>query len=232
MLVLGVFILVAAIIFSWSFYAARSAQNTISVTGSAREDVTADSAKWSVEVYQLAFEGNLQSAYATVGSQADAIAANFKQQNLASSTVVQDTVVADQDWSYNKTDSGTTRYRVHEQVTVTSSDVQKIAALAKGVSVLINRGYSITPHQPEYYISTLPQLRVTLLGQAIADAKARAESIAKSGGTSVGALASAASGVVQVLPPDSTGVEDYGQYDTSSVDKEVSVTARATFYVR
>jgi hypothetical protein len=73
---------------------------------------------------------------------------------------------------------------------------------------------------------------VSLVGQAIADAKARAVQIAKAGGSSVGALKSASSGVVQVLAPSSTNVEDYGSYDTSTIEKEVMVTARATFYVK
>jgi hypothetical protein len=70
------------------------------------------------------------------------------------------------------------------------------------------------------------------LGEAITDAKARAEEIAKSGGAKVGKLMSASSGVVQVLAPNSTNVEDYGSYDTSTIQKEVSVTARASFGVR
>jgi hypothetical protein len=35
-----------------------------------------------------------------------------------------------------------------------------------------------------------------------------------------------------LLLANSTSVEDYGSYDTSTIEKEVSVTARATFYVR
>jgi len=74
---------------------------------------------------------------------------------------------------------------------------------AQNVTTLVNRGYSISPRQPEYYVSNLPELRVQLLGKAVADAKARATEIAKSGGASVGPLQSASSGVVQVLAPNS-----------------------------
>ena len=97
---------------------------------------------------------------------------------------------------------------------------------------LLADGANLSPEQPQYYISTLPQLRVSLLGAAIKDAKARASAIAQSGGSSVGALETASSGVVQVLAPNSTNVEDYGQYDTSSIDKQVTVTVRANFYVQ
>ncbi len=39
-------------------------------------------------------------------------------------------------------------------------------------------------------------------------------------------------GVVQVLPPSSTEVSDYGAYDTSSIEKEVMVTVKASFRLR
>ena len=90
----------------------------------------------------------------------------------------------------------------------------------------------LSPQQPEYYISKLPALRVSLLGRAIADARARASEIAKSGSTAVGALKSASSGVVQVMAPNSTNVEDYGSYDTSTIQKQVMVSARVTFYTK
>ena len=231
MLVLGVFILLTGFVFSWAFYSARSVQNTISVTGSAKTTAKADSAKWTIEVYQLAFQGDLQGAYGRVAGDVASIKQYFAGQGIAADQITTNTSVADQDYSYNN-NSGPTRYRVHEEITITSSDVNRVQALAQNSIALINKGYSINPHQPEYYISNMPELRVQLLGQAVADAKARAESIAKSGGSSVGALSSAGSGVVQVLPPNSTSVEDYGQYDTSTIDKEVSVTAHATFFVR
>jgi hypothetical protein len=78
----------------------------------------------------------------------------------------------------------------------------------------------------------LPELRVSLLGEALKDARARATEIAKSANTKVGALKSAASGVVQVSAPNSIDVSDYGNYDTSSMDKDVMVTVRATFLVQ
>ena len=73
---------------------------------------------------------------------------------------------------------------------------------------------------------------MALIGKAVQDAKARAESIAKSTGQSVGALKSASSGVVQVMAPNSVDISDYGSYDTSTIDKQIMVTARATFFLK
>jgi len=70
---------------------------------------------------------------------------------------------------------------------------------------------------------------VELLANAVGDAKARAEQLAQAGGKKIGILKSASSGVVQVMSPNSVEVSDYGMYDTSSIDKEIMVTVKASF---
>lgn len=230
-MVVGISLLATGIIFSWAFYSARQGDDTISVTGSAKLEVKADQAKWTIEVYRQALQEGLSVGYTQVAADTAAVKAYFKSQGITDEQITANTVTADQDWS-NSSNGAPTRYRVHQEITVSSPEVEKVEALAQSAQTLIARGYSVSPRQPEYYVSNLPELRVSLLGQAIADAKARAQEIAKSGGSSVGKLAGASSGVVQVLAPNSTNVEDYGSYDTSGIQKEVSVTARATFVVR
>lgn len=229
-LVVGASLLVTGIVFSWAFYSARQSDDTISVTGSAKTDIKADQAKWTVEVYRQAAQEGLSGAYTLVAKDADAVQAYFKAEGITDEQIAETTATADQDWNSGQ-NGAPTRYRVHQEITVTTGDVDKVQALAGNAQTLIARGYFVNPRQPEYYVSNLPDLRVSLLGQAIADAKARAQEIAKSGSSSVGKLKSASSGVVQVLAPNSTNVEDYGSYDTSTIEKEVSVTARATFVV-
>lgn len=230
-LTVGVFLLVTGVIFSWAFVAARGTDDTISVTGSAKVEAKADQAKWTIEAYRNAFQEGLNSAYGQVAGDVTAVRTYLVQQGIPAEAITTNTITADQDWSY-QSQGGPARYRVHQEITVSSGDVEKVQALAQGVATLISRGYSISPRQPEFYVSNLPDLRISLLGEAIADAKTRAQEIAKSGGSSVGKIKSASSGVVQVMAPNSTNVEDYGSYDTSTIQKEVSVTARATFVVR
>ena len=84
----------------------------------------------------------------------------------------------------------------------------------------------------EYYISSLPELRVSLLGEAVKDAESRANSLAEASGKRVGKLKSASSGVVQVLSTNSTDISDYGSYDTSQINKQVMVTVKASFTLK
>jgi hypothetical protein len=39
-------------------------------------------------------------------------------------------------------------------------------------------------------------------------------------------------GVVQVMQPNSVDISDYGNYDTSTVEKEIMITVKASFSLR
>jgi hypothetical protein len=211
---------------------ARGQSDTITVTGSSSQNVKADEATWAVDVRRTAYADAVPAASTQVSRDGKAVLNYFSQQKFASSTVIASVVSSNQNYSNN---GEPTSYTVDQTITVTTSDVDAIDTLShdiSGINAVVSSGTLVSPQPPQYYVSSLPALRVSLLGAAIKDAKARAVQIAESGGSTVGALASASSGVVQVLAPNSTNVEDYGEYDTSTVQKEVMVTAHATFYVR
>lgn len=230
--VLALGFMLAAGIGSYTFYLVRSLDNTISVTGSATEEVKADHAKWRIDITRNAVQSGTPAAYAAVGSDMAALKQYLSSQGIAEGDLLAGAVLSDQDYSYNSDPNAPKRYNVHQTLTVDSDDVDKIQALSQNISSLVTRGIFVSPQAPEYYVTKLADIRIQLLGKAIADAKARAGQLVKDSGSSVGKLKSAASGVVQVLAPNSTNVEDYGTYDTSTIDKQVMVTARATFLVK
>ena len=214
-------------------YISNRGDSTIAVTGSALQSIKADQSTWRIEVRRTAFSSGTATTYAQVAKDALIVAKYFTEQNLASSTITESVISTDE--NYNQDQNAPKTYSIHESVVVQTSDVDAIDKLSRELETLTSKvsiDTLISPGQPEYYVSSLPQLRVSLVGQAVQDAKARAIEIARSGGSSVGALKSASSGVVQVLAPNSTSVEDYGSYDTSTIQKQVMVTARAVFYVK
>ena len=228
--VLALGIIVAAGIGAYAFYQVRSLDNTLSVTGSATQSVQADAAKWSVSVMRSAFETTVPSTQARVSSDAQAVVNFFATAGIAADKIRVSPVSVDQD--YNSDANAPKRYTIREQVTVQSDNPELIDKLSKDIGSLVGKGILVSANQPEYYVSTLPDIRVALIGQAVTDAKARAMEIASSTGQRVGALKSASSGVVQVMAPNSVDVADYGSYDTSTIDKQVMVTARATFFLK
>lgn len=227
--VLALGFIIAAAIGSYTFYQVRSLSNTLSVTGSATATTTSDSAKWTVSVNRIVVESQLGNGQSRVAADTQSVINFLGKNGIASDHIVASPVFVDRDWSNQNAPS---QYNVHEDITVSSDDVHLIEKLSKDISTLMSQGVVLSVQQPQYYISDLPKLRVSLIGAAVKDAKARASEIAKSTGQSVGALQSASSGVVQVMQPNSIDVSDYGSYDTSTIDKQVMITTRATFYVR
>ena len=70
-----------------------------------------------------------------------------------------------------------------------------------------------------------------MLAKATENAKLRAESIVSSVGNKIGTLQSAKMGVFQITPVTSTQVSDYGEDDTSSLQKKVMVVVNTSFSI-
>ncbi len=228
--VLAIGLVIAAIIAAYAFYGVHALSNTLTVTGSATATSTADTAKLTVTVSRMAAEDAISSTQTRVAADTAAVAAFYTRNGINAEAIETGTIAADREYSSNE--FAPRRYTVRQDITITSNDPELVQRLSKDVADLSSRGIFLYVNPPQYYISNLPELRVQLIGEAVKDAKARAESIAENAGQSVGRLQSAASGVVQVMSPNSIEVADYGSYDTSSIEKTVMVTTKAVFLVR
>ncbi len=229
--IMGASLIIASIVAGYAFYRIRSLDQSLSVTGSARQAVTSDTAKWTFQITRETTAATLKSAYPMLDADLKTVQTYLHDQAIPDTSVVISPVYMDQ--NYDMQNSGLPRsYTLRQSIEVSSNDVAKITELSKGISDLAGKGLLVATQSLEYYYSALPDIRVKLLEQAMQDAKARAEKIANAGGRNVGTLTSASSGVVQVLSPHSVDISDYGTYDTTQVDKEVMVTVRATFTLR
>ncbi len=227
--ILGLSLVLAAGIGSYTFYKVRSA-NYITVTGSAQKLAVSDQVKWSGSITRPAKASTLKTAYAQMDSDLTAVKSFLSSNGVAADAIDISPVFMNE--VYQQNPGPEKSYNLVQNITIQSGDVQKIGDLAKNTTALTDQGILFSTNALEYYYSQLPQARVDLLANAIADAKARASEIAKAGGKSIGAINSASSGVVQVLAPNSQNISDYGTYDTSTMNKVVMVTVRASFEIK
>ena len=229
-IVIGLSILIAAIIFSVAFYYSRTTSDYISVTGSASKEVISDKAKFSGNISRIVKLYNLKTGYAAIASDLQIVNNFLAEQKIDPSTVTISTVSMEQNYDYNNNQPATEKdYNLRQNIEVVSGDIEKIASLAKSTQTLIDKGVIFSVFPVQYYYNNLPQVRVDLLADAVKDAQARAKKLVESTGKTLGTLKSAASGVVQVLPSNSLEISDYGTYDTSSVNKNIMVTVKASF---
>ena len=209
-------------------FAART-DNGITVTGSAKTTATADNVVWTLNV---ALSSQLVAdAVRKVGADVDAVSTYLTKGGIPASALTLGAVssYANEEWQNGNSTGRILSYRASRDITVRTSDVQLVYKLSQGIGSLLQNGVNVNNYGPQYYISTLPDLRPQLLEDAMKDAKTRAEAITKAVGGSVGAVQSVKSGVFQVTTPDSTMVSDGGAYDTSTIDKTVTSTVSVPF---
>ena len=211
-------------------FAART-DNGITVTGSAKTTATADNVVWTLNV---ALSSPLVAdAVKKVGSDVDAVTQYLTEGGMSKDALTLGSVstYANEEWQNGNNTGRILSYRASRDITVRTSDVQLVYTLSQGIGSLLQTGVNVNNYGPQYYISTLPELRPQLLEEAMLDAKTRAVAITKAVGGSVGAVQSVKSGVFQVTTPDSTMVSDGGAYDTSTIEKTVTSTVSVTFAV-
>ena len=211
-------------------FAART-DNGITVTGSAKTTATADNVVWTLNV--ALSRPLVADAVRKVGADVDAVSAYLTKGGIPADALTLGAVssYANEEWQNGNNTGRILSYRASRDITVRTKDVQLVYKLSQGIGSLLQNGVNVNNYGPQYYISTLSDLRPQLLEDAMKDAKTRAVAITKAVGGSVGAVQSVKSGVFQVTTPDSTMVSDGGAYDTSTIEKTVTSTVSVTFAV-
>ena len=221
-----------AIVISTQMISSTVSKNEISVTGSAYEIVKSDSGTLNFDIVikrptkQLAYSA-LQGQIKTV----EEYLASKQIKNIERRTI-------NGYYSY-KRDSKTgaytdieDSYNLYQPMKISSDNVEIIKEISNDITSLINKGVDINVNPASYDYSKLPELKVTLLEKASQDAKARAASMLKPTGNSVGKIQSVRMGVYQITPVDSTSVSDMGINDTTSIDKKVTAVANVSFKIK
>ena len=214
-----------------SGFAARNT-NGITVTGSAKTSATADNVVWTLNVSIV--RTSVAEAVTKVGADVTTVTQYLTDGGVPADQITLGSVstYANEEWVNGNNTGRILNYRASRDVVVRSKDVQMISKLSQGIGSILQKGISVNNYGPQYYLSTLPELRPQLLEEAMKDAKIRAIAITKAVGGKVGSVQSVKSGVFQVTTPDSTMTADTGAYDTSSIEKTVTSTVSVTFSVK
>lgn len=229
-LILGLSFIISAGVGSFTFYKLRS-MDYISATGSAKKSVISDKVKWSSSINRPVKTSTIKDGYAKMNADLKEVT-NFLLANAIPNEAIEVSPVFMNE-VYEQNPGNDKSYNLVQNIVVQSNDVTKIAELSKNTnSLIINKGVLFTTSSLEYYYSKLPDVRVELLADAVKDAQARATQLVSTSGKKIGALQSASSGVVQVMAPNSVEVSDYGTYNTSSINKEIMVTVKASFEIK
>lgn len=209
---------------------------TITVTGLAEKNFVSDQIVWTGNYSRKTMD--LRSAYSQLKSDEAKIKEYLRAKGVTDEEMVFSAVSIDKEFSTRYDDNGRmlgtdfTGYNLKQQVTVDSKDIEKVEKISRQVTELIESGIEFNSSAPSYYYTQLSELKIDLLAKASADAKLRAETIAKNSGSSLGAIKKATMGVFQITGQNSD--EDYsygGVFNTTAKNKTASVTIRIDYAV-
>jgi len=120
-------------------------------------------------------------------------------------------------------------YRLIQEIEIRSNDIDKITAISRESTKLIQDGVQFQSMPPQYFYTKIADLKIDMLALATKDAKDRAGKIAENSGSRLGELRFAKMGVFQITPINSNEVSDYGINDTSSIEKEIMAVVNCVF---
>ncbi len=227
--VASIFALIIALIAIFSYFKVKTLGDGISVTGSARKSVVSDSSKLTLTLRRTASYTTLTEGYKGMSSNTEVVRKFIINAGFTDADITITPPSADQIYDNTSRTPEQRQYDIREVITINSVEISKVEGLSKTVTNISIPGLVVEVQPVQYIYTKLADIRAELFAEAIKDARVRAEAIASTSGGKVGKIKTAATGVVQVLPPQSSDVSDYGTSDTSTMNKEVMVTARATF---
>lgn len=213
----------------------NKSENTILVTGLGTKKFTSDLIAWSGSFTRTNFD--LKNAYNELAEDRKIIEKYLISQGMKKEEIIFSSVYIQKLYSYNTDYNEQTKqvfngYELSQTVSIESTDVAKIENLSRNITEIINLGIEFTSSSPRYYYTKLADIKQEMIADATKDAKKRAEKIADNAGSKLGKLKKASMGVIQITAPNSDEEFSYGgTFNTSSKEKEASITIRLEYLV-
>ncbi len=225
-------IIAAAALLSNAWTASHPRVSKITVTGLAQQDFVSDLIVWRASFSRTA--QTVSAAYAQIKADAERVRSYLLSKGLPAESIVISSVAINPMYRYvqngERTEQVFDGYSLFQNVQVESKDVDKVEALSREISELIDAGVVLNSQPPEYFYTKLAELKLDLLAKASKDGQDRAEKIAENASGKLGKLLRADMGIFQITAQNSS--EDYswgGAFNTSSKRKTASITVKMDF---
>ena len=120
-----------------------------------------------------------------------------------------------------------------QSITINTSDIARIIAASKAIVQFQADGHPVNYGQPQFLVSNLEEVKMSLIGAAMQNSRVRAGEFAKNGDVKVGPMRSASQGAFYILPAGANSdVSDWGgTYDKSTVDKIARVVVTVDYRI-
>ncbi|WP_196085104.1 SIMPL domain-containing protein, partial [Acinetobacter sp. Res13-Abat-PEC15-P5-02] len=236
-LILSLGFIISASVLGYAFKQFGGEKNSITVKGLAEKPIQADAARWEINLQTNRSTDSVTASYQLLDQEIKALqvffvehgfkATEMKLGNKSSQPYYQDVDQGD-----GKTIREFRGYVAMQSLVINSRDIQKIEKAAKDAYLLDEKGISIE-QKPQYLVSNLEEIKMSLIANATKNAYSRANEFAKVGGVKVGAMRSASQGAFYILPESGSDDDsDYGgAYDKNTINKIARVVVTINYSI-
>ncbi len=228
--VLSLALVVSSLVFAKGIQEFKRANDVLVITGSAKRPIKSDYIILRLSVSSQ--ESTAKIAYQNLKTQIEQVQAYLQEKQVSDDAISLSAMRTDTIPEIGISGRNTGRilaYRLSQTLEIRSDEVERYAEISQQANELINEGVNLVSRPPEYLYTKLSELRIEMVAEATKDAQARARAIANTTGNKVGAVRSARTGVFQITSRNSTAVSDYGIYDTSSLEKDITAVVSVQF---
>lgn len=230
--ILAVSFLIGVVIIANVWKSNQRANQTITVTGSAKKDIVSDLGflRGTISVQS----SSLQSAFDELNRQKPILISYLNSKGFPKDKINFFTINSYPIYKTNEQGYQTSivlGYVYNQRIEIKSTDVYKIKELSLDITSLIQKGVVFNVEQPEYHYTKMADLKIEIQAEAAKDAMIRAQKIATATDGTLGPMRTARMGVLQITPRFSNAISDYGINDLSSIEKEISGVVNASFEI-
>ena len=231
--ILAAAFLLGTLFISGTWRNVSKANQTITVTGSAKKEIISDFGILRGTISVQALSG--KDAYHELERQKPILFQYLAQKGFPKESLNLFTITNYPVFEMNAQGMQTnivSGYVYSQRIELQSNDVNKIRNLSLEISSVIERGVNFSVEQPEYQYSKMAEIKIEIQAEAAKDAMIRAKKIAEATDGDLGTMRNARMGVLQITPKNSNMISDYGVNDLSSIEKEITAVVNASFEIK
>ena len=214
-----------------------SGRSSVVVKGLAEKSAKADMAEWKITVHS--FSPTLTEALSRLRQEKQEFDKFIEKQGFDKSSVSEHAESVEPHFIENEVNNTIIKkkdgYSGSQDIVISSKSLDKIVAAYKAAVDFKASGRDISYENPNYLVSNLEEIKMSLISQATQNAKKRALELIKASDAHLGSIRSASQGAFYILPNtvSDAGTDDYGgTYDKTTIDKIARVVVTVEFNLK
>jgi hypothetical protein len=235
-IIFSISLVISAAILGYQVKQVGGGRETISVKGLAEKPIRADRVEWTV---RLQVKGaTIADALGKLRKERPALDEFLAKGGFGAAAVSVSNEATEPNYEQVEGRNGNMRSVqegnvARQSITINTTDIARIIAANRAIVQFEADGHPVSYGEPQFLVSNLEEVKMSLIGAAMQNSRTRAGEFAKNGDVEVGPMRSASQGAFYILAAGADqDVSDWGgSYDKSTVDKIARVVVTVDYSI-